>query len=198
MGEFEGKAALITGAGSGLGKASAKVFVRERACVVVGDISGGEHDTAKELAGICRRARELGLTIALEFIPDTGLPTLPVTHAVIQACGEQNCGLARRIPAGSVRRHGRGRAPATARRHHRGPDQRSDPAPERVAARALPGSMPARRGSPATARPHTCRVREQPGSDSRHRGPQCRSQQPPNRRGGGAVGGPARSWPATW
>ena len=59
MGEFEGKAALITGAGSGLGKASAKVFVRERACVVVGDISGGEHDTAKELAGICRRARKL-------------------------------------------------------------------------------------------------------------------------------------------
>jgi NAD(P)-dependent dehydrogenase (short-subunit alcohol dehydrogenase family) len=42
MGQLEGKVALITGAGSGLGKASAKVFVRERACVVVGDISGGE------------------------------------------------------------------------------------------------------------------------------------------------------------
>jgi sugar phosphate isomerase/epimerase len=48
---------------------------------------------AEAVAGICRRARERGLTIALEFVPDTGLPTLPVTQAVIEACGEPNCGL---------------------------------------------------------------------------------------------------------
>ena len=43
-GQFEGKAALITGAGSGIGRASALAFAREGAKVVVADIAveGGE------------------------------------------------------------------------------------------------------------------------------------------------------------
>ena len=45
MGILDGKAALITGAGSGMAKASTKVFVREGAKVVAGDISGAEKDT---------------------------------------------------------------------------------------------------------------------------------------------------------
>ena len=49
MGELDGKVAVITGAGSGMGKASAHVFVREGAHVVVGDISGAEKSTAAEL-----------------------------------------------------------------------------------------------------------------------------------------------------
>jgi sugar phosphate isomerase/epimerase len=73
---------------------------------------------AEAVAGICRRARERGLTIALEFIPDTGLPSLPVTQAVIESCGEPNCGLTldvfhldrsdgtvedvRRLPSGAI------------------------------------------------------------------------------------------------
>jgi len=46
MGLLDGKVAVITGAGSGMAKASVKVFVREGASVVAGDISGAENDTA--------------------------------------------------------------------------------------------------------------------------------------------------------
>ncbi len=51
MGELDDKVAVITGAGSGMGKASVKVFVREGAKVVAADISGGEQDTAAEVGG---------------------------------------------------------------------------------------------------------------------------------------------------
>jgi NAD(P)-dependent dehydrogenase (short-subunit alcohol dehydrogenase family) len=49
MGLLDGKVAVITGAGSGMAKASVKVFVREGAKVVAGDISGAEKDTAAEV-----------------------------------------------------------------------------------------------------------------------------------------------------
>lgn len=49
MGELGGKVAVITGAGSGMGRAAARTFVREGARVVVADISGGEKETAEEL-----------------------------------------------------------------------------------------------------------------------------------------------------
>jgi len=49
MGLLEGKVAVITGAGSGMAKASTKVFVREGAKVVAADISGAEKDTAAEV-----------------------------------------------------------------------------------------------------------------------------------------------------
>ena len=49
MGELDGKVAVITGAGSGMGKASVKVFVREGAKVVAADVSGGEKNTAAEV-----------------------------------------------------------------------------------------------------------------------------------------------------
>lgn len=53
MGLLEGKVAVITGAGSGMAKASTKVFVREGAKVVAADISGAEKDTAMEVgAGV--------------------------------------------------------------------------------------------------------------------------------------------------
>ncbi len=48
MGLLDGKVAVITGAGSGMGKASTKVFVREGARVVAADISGAQKDTAAE------------------------------------------------------------------------------------------------------------------------------------------------------
>lgn len=49
MGTLDSKVAVITGAGSGMGKASVKVFVREGATVVAADISGAEQATAAEV-----------------------------------------------------------------------------------------------------------------------------------------------------
>ena len=49
MGLLDGKVAVITGAGSGMAKASAKVFAREGASVVAADFSGAERDTAAEI-----------------------------------------------------------------------------------------------------------------------------------------------------
>jgi NAD(P)-dependent dehydrogenase (short-subunit alcohol dehydrogenase family) len=53
MGLLDGKVAVITGAGSGMAKASVKIFVREGAQVVAADVSGAENDTAAEVgAGV--------------------------------------------------------------------------------------------------------------------------------------------------
>jgi NAD(P)-dependent dehydrogenase (short-subunit alcohol dehydrogenase family) len=48
MGLLDGKVAVITGAGSGMAKASTLLFVREGAKVLAADISGAEKDTATE------------------------------------------------------------------------------------------------------------------------------------------------------
>ena len=49
MGELDGKVAVITGAGSGMGRACSHVFVREGARVLAADISGREDETAAAL-----------------------------------------------------------------------------------------------------------------------------------------------------
>ena len=52
---MEGKVALVTGGGSGIGRASALAFIREGAKVVVADVNpaGGEKtlDRIKEMCG---------------------------------------------------------------------------------------------------------------------------------------------------
>ncbi|MCJ7671011.1 MAG: SDR family oxidoreductase, partial [Acidimicrobiia bacterium] len=48
MGLLDGKVAVITGAGSGMAKASTMLFVREGARVLAADISGAEEETAAE------------------------------------------------------------------------------------------------------------------------------------------------------
>lgn len=49
MGLLDGKATVITGAGSGIARAATEVFVREGARVLAADISGAQKDTAAEL-----------------------------------------------------------------------------------------------------------------------------------------------------
>ncbi len=49
MGELDGRTALVTGAGSGMGRETVEVFVREGARVPAVDISGAEEETAAAL-----------------------------------------------------------------------------------------------------------------------------------------------------
>jgi NAD(P)-dependent dehydrogenase (short-subunit alcohol dehydrogenase family) len=49
MGELDGRVAVITGAGSGMARASTQVFVREGARVLAVDVSGREKETADAL-----------------------------------------------------------------------------------------------------------------------------------------------------
>ena len=51
MGLLNGKVAVVTGAGSGMGKACAQVFAREGARLVISDVSGAEAQTAAGIDG---------------------------------------------------------------------------------------------------------------------------------------------------
>jgi NAD(P)-dependent dehydrogenase (short-subunit alcohol dehydrogenase family) len=51
MGFLEGKVAVVTGAGSGMGKATAIILAREGAKVVVSDISGAQDATRDQIGG---------------------------------------------------------------------------------------------------------------------------------------------------
>ena len=51
MGILDGKVAVVTGAGSGMGKATARIFAREGARLVISDVSGAEEQTAAEIGG---------------------------------------------------------------------------------------------------------------------------------------------------
>ncbi|MFM8304689.1 MAG: SDR family NAD(P)-dependent oxidoreductase [Actinomycetota bacterium] len=53
MGELDGKVAVVTGAGSGMARATAEIFVREGARVLAADVSGREEETAAALGDAC-------------------------------------------------------------------------------------------------------------------------------------------------
>ncbi len=63
MGMHTGRVALVTGAGSGIGRASALIFAREGASVVVADIDGGN---AKATAEQIERAGGAALALAVD------------------------------------------------------------------------------------------------------------------------------------
>ncbi|OHV65250.1 glucose 1-dehydrogenase [Pseudofrankia sp. BMG5.36] len=65
MGRLDGKVAIVTGAGSGIGKASALLFAAEGAKVVCADMNGSEKDTVAEI-GAGAVAVQVDVAVAAE------------------------------------------------------------------------------------------------------------------------------------
>ncbi|HSP99618.1 MAG TPA: SDR family oxidoreductase [Candidatus Dormibacteraeota bacterium] len=88
MGFLDGKVAVITGAGSGMGKASVKVFVREGAKVVAGDISGAERNTAAEVGeGVLPVHCDVTKEADVEAMVDAALERFGRVDAVLNVAG---------------------------------------------------------------------------------------------------------------
>ena len=88
MGFLDGKVAVITGAGSGMGKASVKVFVREGAKVVAGDISGAEKDTAAQVGqGVLPMHCDVSKEADVEAMVDAALEKFGRVDAVLNVAG---------------------------------------------------------------------------------------------------------------
>jgi NAD(P)-dependent dehydrogenase (short-subunit alcohol dehydrogenase family) len=88
MGKLDGKVALITGAGSGMAKACAALFVRDGAKVVAADISGAQEQTASEVGdGVvavhCDVSEEDDVAAAV----DTAMSKFGRLDAVLNAAG---------------------------------------------------------------------------------------------------------------
>ena len=96
MGLLDGKVAVITGAGSGMGKASVKVFVREGATVVAADISGAEQDTAAEVGdGVVPVHCDVSKEADVEATMATAVRELGRVDAVLNVAGiADGCALA--------------------------------------------------------------------------------------------------------
>jgi NAD(P)-dependent dehydrogenase (short-subunit alcohol dehydrogenase family) len=65
-GQLDGKVAIITGAGSGIGRASALRFAQEGARLVLGDKSAAVHETAKAIIAAGGQAIALQMDAGLE------------------------------------------------------------------------------------------------------------------------------------
>ena len=66
-GRLEGKVAVITGAGSGIGRVAAQLFASEGAAVVVADVvADAARDTVASITGAGGRASAVGADVADE------------------------------------------------------------------------------------------------------------------------------------
>lgn len=61
--------------------------------VIGGPMDGGLDAVAARFAGVCRRAAEHGLTVALEFLPWTDTRTIADAWRIVDAAGEPNGGV---------------------------------------------------------------------------------------------------------
>lgn len=88
MAELQGKVAVITGAGSGMGRAAAEVFVREGARVLAADVSGAQDDTAAALGDAVVPLRvDVSNERDIEAMFSTALDAFGKVDAVLNVAG---------------------------------------------------------------------------------------------------------------
>ena len=85
-GMLEGKSALITGGGGGIGRATALAFAREGANVAIADLVA---EAAEETVGLVNRAGGQGMSLTGD-ITNAGV-VQDMIRSVVAACGRLDC-----------------------------------------------------------------------------------------------------------
>ena len=212
MGELDGKVAVITGAGSGMGRAAAQVFAREGAKILAADVTGNQDETAAALGdGVVPCQCDVSVEAEVEAMFATALDTLRAGGRRPQRRRDRRLRDARRAPARGVRarpqREPQGRGARHQARHQRhDPDRRRfhrqlgiDRRPGRVAGHERLQRVEGRRdllhqvGRRRVRHEGHPRQRGVPRlrGDGPHRGPRLRSPLPAAHRGLGAQAGRA-------
>ena len=99
MGELDGKVAVITGAGSGMGRASAEVFAREGAKILAVDVTGRQDDTASDLGdGVVACQCDVSNESEVVAMFATALDTFGRVDAVLNVAGIGGFGMLAELP----------------------------------------------------------------------------------------------------
>ncbi|MET0903710.1 MAG: glucose 1-dehydrogenase [Acidimicrobiales bacterium] len=99
MGELDGKVAVITGAGSGMGRASAEVFAREGAKILAVDVTGKQDETAADLGdGTVACQCDVSVESEVEAMFATALETFGRVDAMLNVAGIGGFGMLADLP----------------------------------------------------------------------------------------------------
>ena len=99
MGELDGKVAVITGAGSGMGRAAAQVFAREGAKILAADVTGKQDETAAELGdGVVPCQCDVSVEGEVEAMFAAALDSFGRVDAVLNVAGIGGFGMLAELP----------------------------------------------------------------------------------------------------
>jgi NAD(P)-dependent dehydrogenase (short-subunit alcohol dehydrogenase family) len=99
LGELDGKVAVITGAGSGMGRASAEVFAREGAKILAVDVTGKQDETAADLGdGTVACQCDVSVESEVEAMFATALEIFGRVDAMLNVAGIGGFGMLADLP----------------------------------------------------------------------------------------------------